>query len=183
MLTSVILIGLGMFAICSARIGGPGRAPLSTVGQVDVERYAGLWYEIAKIPNRFQRTCATGTTAFYSLRKDGRIDVLNRCIKKNGTQITAKGIARVVDTRSNARLKVSFVRFLGISLFWGDYWIIGLGSEYEYAIVGTPSRKYGWVLSRTPTLQPEQLEHIFSQLRDNGYDPDQFEVTVQDSSS
>ncbi len=153
---------------------------LKTVDKVDLDRYTGLWYEIAKIPNRFQRKCDRGTTAQYALRDDGKIDVLNRCIKKDGNVIEAKGIARVVDTKSNAKLKVSFVRILGISLFWGDYWIIGLGEDYDYAIVGTPTRKYGWILSRTQSLSQEKLEEIFNFLREQGYNPDDFEMTNTD---
>jgi apolipoprotein D and lipocalin family protein len=149
------------------------------VGFVDLGRYAGLWYEIARIPNRFQRKCLCCTNARYSLRDDGRIDVVNRCIDKKGNPIEARGIARVTDTQSNARLKVSFVRILGISLFWGDYWIIGLGENYEYAIVGNPTRTYGWILSREPGLSPGKVEQAFSQLRDRGYDPADFEITVQ----
>ena len=153
--------------------------PLKTVQSVDLERYKGLWYEIAKIPNRFQRKCASGTTAQYALRDVGKLDVINRCTTQKGKVIEAKGIARIVDSESNAKLKVSFVKIFGFSLFWGDYWIIGLGEEYEYAIVGTPSRKYGWILSRTPSLNDEKMEQIFNLLREQGYDPDDFEITPQ----
>jgi apolipoprotein D and lipocalin family protein len=144
---------------------------------VDLERYAGLWYEIAKIPNRFQKKCSGETTALYSIREDGKIDVVNRCNDKTGKPIEAKGIAKVVDKESNAKLKVSFVRLLGIRLFWGDYWIIGLGDDYEYAIVGTPDRKYGWILSRTPSIPSETLDRIYQELRLQGYDPDVFVMT------
>ena len=150
-----------------------------TVSYVDLQQYIGKWYEIAKIPNRFQRNCATGTTAEYSLREDGRINVVNRCIKNDGKLIEAKGIARIVDTKSNAKLRVSFVRILGISLFWGDYWIIGLDDDYQYAIVGVPNYKYGWILSRTPHIPQQKLEELYTQLREQGYDPDKFVMTIQ----
>ncbi|HNT65234.1 MAG TPA: lipocalin family protein, partial [bacterium] len=101
-------------------------APLQTVDRVEIERYAGLWYEIARLPNRFQRNCNSNTTAEYRLRDDGRIDVINSCRRQDGSTNEAQAIARIVDKQSNAKLQVSFVRFLGISLFWGDYWIIGL---------------------------------------------------------
>jgi apolipoprotein D and lipocalin family protein len=153
---------------------------VKTVANVDLDRYKGLWYEIAKIPNRFQRKCTSGTTAQYALRNDGKIDVINRCFDKEGKVIEARGIARIVDTESNAKLKVSFVKVLGLSLFWGDYWIIGLGEDYEYAIVGTPNRKYGWILSRTPALSQEKLENIFNLLREQGYNPEEFEMTLQE---
>lgn len=149
-----------------------------TVKRVDLERYAGLWYEIAKIPNRFQRKCSSDTTANYKLRDDGRISVVNRCIKKDANAIEAKGIARVIDSASNAKLQVSFVSIFGINLFWGDYWIIGLGENYEYSIVGHPDRRYGWILSREPQLSSKKLERIYAILRDRGYNPDDFEITL-----
>jgi len=151
-----------------------------TVPQVDLQRYAGLWYEIAKIPNRFQKKCAGHTTAEYTLGDDNKIKVVNRCVKEDGSVEEIEGIAKVVDPVSQARLKVSFFRPLGISLFWGDYWIIGLGQDYEYAIVGTPNRKYGWILSRKPQLSKDKLEDIFQQLREQGYRPEDFQMTPQD---
>lgn len=149
-----------------------------TVERVDLGRYAGLWYEIAKIPNRFQRKCHRDTTANYKLRDDGRISVLNRCIDKEGNPIEASGLAKVIDSDTNAKLKVSFFRIFGIQLFWGDYWIIGLGYDYKYAIVGHPARKYGWILSRERQLSSENFEEIYSILRNSGYNPDDFEFTV-----
>jgi apolipoprotein D and lipocalin family protein len=92
----------------------------------------------------------------------------------------AKGIAKVVDPVSNSRLKVSFFRPLGISLFWGDYWIIGLGTDYEYAIVGTPDRKYGWILARQSRLEQAQLDKIFGLLQRQGYQPADFIMTPQE---
>ena len=113
-------------------------APLQTVPSVDLARYAGTWYEIASYPQRFQKGC-TGTTATYTLRADGGVEVLNRCARDslNGRVTVARGRARVVDRSTNARLKVSF-----FWPFWGDYWIIDLGKDYEYAVVGPPSRTY-----------------------------------------
>jgi len=154
----------------------PSREP-HVVAAVDLNRYVGLWYEIGKIPNRFQRSCDRGTTAEYRLRDDGDIDVINRCQKKDGAWIQAKGIARIADDKTNAKLKVSFVRILGISLFWGDYWIIGLEHDYQYAIVGEPDRKYGWILARQPQLSPEQMERISQILLAQGYQPKDFHMT------
>lgn len=151
----------------------------ATVATVDLQRYLGRWCEIAKIPNRFQKQCASGTTAEYTLRADSTIEVRNRCAREDGRRAEAKGIAKVVDRASNAKLKVSFVRFLGLQLFWGDYWILGLGADYEYAIVGTPDRKYGWILSRTPRMTPDRLDAAFATLRSRGYDPARFEMTTQ----
>lgn len=149
-----------------------------TVDAVDLNRYVGLWYEIAKIPNRFQSKCERNTTAQYTLREDGNIDVVNRCVDENGEIVEAKGIAKCVDTVSNAKLKVSFVRIIGISLFWGNYWIIGLDEEYRYAVVGTPDREYGWILGRKPELSPVDMDRVFAILREQGYHPEDFEMTL-----
>ena len=150
-----------------------------TVQSVDLKKYIGIWYEIAKIPNSFQKKCECNTTATYSLRDDGRIDVLNRCTGHDGTVQEAKGIARVADTVTNSKLEVSFVRLLGLQLFWGDYWIIGLDDNYRYAIVGSPTRKYGWILSRTPALPEADQKRIFEILKVQGYDPALFIFTDQ----
>ena len=155
-----------------------GREP-RPVSAVDLKRYIGVWYEIAKIPNSFQKKCARNTTATYSLRDDGRIDVVNRCVESDGTVDEAKGIARVADTLTNAKLEVSFVRLLGFQLFWGDYWIIGLDPDYRYAVVGSPTRKYGWILSRTPSLTSEDSASVAAVLKEQGYDPKSFVPTEQ----
>ena len=148
---------------------------LRTVGRVDLERYVGTWYEIASFPQRFQRGC-TGTTATYTLRKDGQIDVLNRCWRDSltGRETEAKGRARVVDPSTNAKLKVSFFR-----PFWGDYWIVALGPDYEYAVVGHPSRDYLWILSRRPTLDGALYEGIVNRLREQGYEVSRLNRTLQ----
>lgn len=134
----------------------------------------GTWHEVARIPNRFQRGCAGGTKATYELHADGTVGVVNRCRRDDGTEDEARGVARVIDPQGNARLEVSFVRALGRWWFWGDYWVLGLGAEYEYAVVGTPDRRYGWILARTPVLSDAQRAAIDSMLREQGYDPARF---------
>lgn len=153
---------------------GRAAGPVTTVKQVDLKRYAGLWYEIARIPNRFQKQCVGGTTAEYTLRKDGRINVVNRCLTADGTVDEARGVAKVVDPVTHAKLKVSFVSILGIRPFWGDYWILALDPDYSWVVVGTPDRKYGWILAREPELAPDVLEGIRRRIRAQGYDPDAF---------
>lgn len=150
------------------------RAAMTTVTSVDLQKYAGVWYEIARIPNSFQKNCTQNTTATYRMREDGRVDVINRCIDADGDTIEAKGIARIVDTETRSKLEVSFVRLLGFNLFWGDYWILGLADDYRYAVVGEPSRKYGWILSRKPSLTGEDFDTIQSLLKTQGYNPDNF---------
>jgi apolipoprotein D and lipocalin family protein len=175
--TAVLFLSIAPTTLSSSDV--EDESPVTTVTTVDLERYAGLWYEIAKIPNRFQKKCARGTTANYLLREDGRITVINRCVKKDGDIDEAKGIAKIEDTASNAKLKVSFVSFIGWRPFWGDYWVIGLDEDYQWSIVGTPDRKYGWVLARTPTLDENALEEIFAILERNGYKRDVFEMSPQ----
>ena len=152
-------------------------SPVLTVPSVDLERYAGVWHEIAKIPNRFQKQCAHGATAEYARLPNGNLSVVNQCSKKDGSRDHIEGIAKVADPATNAKLKVSFVSILGWRPFWGDYWVIGLDPEYRWAIVGTPSRKYGWILSRTPTLDASTLDVIFAILERNGYRRDAFEMS------
>ena len=155
------------------------KAEPTPVASVDLNKYVGTWYEIARIPNSFQSKCAMNTTATYVMRKDGEIDVINRCVGSDGNVNIAEGVAKVMDTKTNAKLKVSFVKILGIRLFWGDYWIIGLDRDYRYAVVGTPSRKYGWILGRTPALSDEEKEAISNILTKQGYNPEDFVPTEQ----
>lgn len=153
--------------------------PPTTVKFVDLKKYAGLWYEIAKVPNSFQDQCLKGTTAKYVLKNDGEISVINSCIDEDGKVDDADGVARIVDNKTNAKLEVSFVSFFGWRPFWGDYWIIGLDDNYQWAIVGTPNRKYGWVLSRTPKLDETTMNKIFGIIKDQGYNPKDFEMDIQ----
>lgn len=150
-----------------------------TVNHVDLQKYTGTWYEISKIPNSFQDQCVGNTTASYSLNDDGTIKVVNKCKDDEGDMDSAEGLAKVVDTKTNSKLEVSFVSIFGIHLFWGDYWIIGLPDDYSYAVVGTPNRKYGWILSRTPVLPEEKLNEAYEILKKNGYNPDNFVKTPQ----
>jgi len=168
----VVLAGLvaAGFAIATR---AEAAAPLATVPQVDLDCYLGRWYEIARYPNRFQRDCAGETTATYARRDDGTIAVDNRCRRGDGSTDQAQGVARVVDTATNARLEVRFApAFLAFLPFvWGDYWIIDLAPDYSYAVVGEPSRNYLWILSRTPTLPETTLRAIRERLPAAGYDP------------
>lgn len=148
--------------------------PLETVPRVDLQRYAGTWYEIAAFPQRFQRGC-TATTATYALRADGDVDVVNRCRKgsPDGPEKVARGRARVVDRATRAKLEVSFFR-----PFWGDYWIVQLGEDYGYAVVGHPSRDYLWILARGPSMDPGLYEDILRRLSAQGYETGRLVRTV-----
>lgn len=150
------------------------------VDTVDLEKYQGVWYEIANIPNSFQSHCAKNTTATYLINDDGKIEVINKCSEEDGEIDDAEGIARIVDTLSNAKLEVSFVSFLGWRPFWGAYWIIGLDEDYQWAIVGHPERSYGWILSREKRISEETKLEIFSILEEQGYNPTDFKMTIQE---
>ena len=148
-----------LFASLLMATTAQGPATVRTVPAVDLDRYAGDWFEIARYPNRFQRACAGEVRASYARRPDGRIDVVNRCASADGSIIEARGIARVVDTETRAKLKVRFAPAVlsFLPFVWGDYWIIGLGDDYTWAVVGTPDRKYLWILARTPRPAPTAL--------------------------
>ncbi len=153
--------------------------PLETVRHVDLDRYVGTWHEIAAFPQRFQRGC-TATTATYSLRPGGRLDVVNRCRKGtlDGEERSARGRARVVDRATGAKLEVSFFR-----PFWGDYWIVDLADDYSFAVVGHPSRDYLWILGRTPEMAEETYQGIVGRLRAQGYETDRLVRTLQPPAS
>ena len=148
---------------------------LKTVEYVDVKRYMGTWFEIAKFPQRFEKGLV-GITANYSLLPDGKVRVLNSGFKKdfNGKLKTIKGKAWVADTATNAKLKVSF--------FWpfaGNYWILELGKDYEYAVVGEESRKYLWILSRTPQMDEAVYNELLKRMQDKGFDISKLEKIPQ----
>ena len=154
---------------------------ITTVDSVDINKYVGTWYEIAKIPNSFQDQCIKNTTATYIINNDGDIEVMNKCIDEDGEVDDAEGIARIVDKETNSKLEVSFVNILGWHIFWGDYWILGLDKDYRYAAIGTPSRKYGWILSRTPEMNDDDLEKCLKIFEENGYNRKSFEMDVQEN--
>jgi len=152
-----------------------GLPPLKVVTFVDLNRYAGTWYEISRFPNRFQKGCV-GTTATYTIRKDGKIGVVNQCRKGtlDGEISSVKGTAWIVDKKTNAKLKVSF--------FWpfsGHYWIIDLGENYDYAVVGQPDRKYLWILSRLPKMDEKIYNLILEKLKLQFYDTSKLIKTLQ----
>ncbi len=168
-----------MLIILASSLVVSGKEP-SPVDNVDLVQYQGRWYEIAKLPNWFQKKCVKNTTASYKLREDGYISVINRCIEEDGHVNQVEGKARIVDKQSNAKLEVSFARFLWKNWFWGDYWVIGLADDYSWAIVGGPNYKYAWILAREKRLDNSTLVEIFDILDHQGYKTDKFEFTLQD---
>jgi apolipoprotein D and lipocalin family protein len=153
--------------------------PVRAVPSVDLQRYAGTWFEIARYPNFFQKSCDGDVTATYEPRTDGRINVINKCRRADGTTNQAAGEARTVEGGGNARLKVRFAPgWLGIFPFvWADYWVIGLSVDYRWAVVGTPDRKYLWVLGRSSTLEPAEWEAAVAKAKENGFDTSRLQRT------
>ncbi len=176
----VVVFCLGMM-VSSVESDDPSakRTEPAVVENVDLSRYLGRWYEIAHIPVWFQKECACGTTAEYTLVKDGVVSVVNRCYTSQGKLKEAKGRAWVVDRKTPAKLKVSFFSLFGFWLFGGHYWIIDLDPDYQYVVVGHPKRTLGWILSRTPQLSEEVLDAIAERLEVNGYSISQFKLSDQ----
>lgn len=172
----MILLGAFLFFKLS-----PASA-VTTVDQVDLTRYTGQWYEIASMPQWFQNKCAKNVMAQYSLKENGRIEVINSCVKDNEQRTETIGEAKVEDATTNAKLKVTFVKIFGeyVYSFGGDYWVIDLEPNYNYSVVGHPTREYGWILSRQPTLPDADLVRIAESLKAQGYDTCKFNMSVQD---
>jgi apolipoprotein D and lipocalin family protein len=172
--------GLAMMA-GAAYIGTKRKVqkPLEVVPFVDLEKYAGEWFEIAKLPAFFESNCYK-PKANYSLNEDGSIHVVNSCHKNgaNGKLIKAEATAFVSDPRTNARLKLKFNRWPFIT---GDYEIIDLGPDYEYAMVGTSSRKYLWILSRVPQLEVHLIKDLLAKASSMGFDTSRLIFNRQDS--
>lgn len=169
-------------AICFAQQGTEvTQTEVKTVPQVDLKKYSGKWFEIARYPNKFQKKCVGNTTANYVIKEDNKIEVINKCVKKNGITDEAKGEAKVVDSTTNAKLKVRFAPgFLSfISAVWGDYWILDLDDNYQYAVVGDPKREYFWILSRTPELSDAVYQNILRRAEKMGFDPGKVAKTPQ----
>ncbi|MDP1767283.1 MAG: lipocalin family protein [Nitrospirota bacterium] len=165
---------VAMVVLClmlGACAGVDSRGALQTVAAVDLSRYAGTWYEIARLPMWFQRHCVD-SKAVYFIRPDGAVGVHNECVTDTGGFEQAEGVARVVDPKTNARLTVVFdnwfARLFGSSRD-GNYWILDLDVEYRTAIVGTPDRRYLWILSRTPQLDEPTYRGLVERARQLGY--------------
>ncbi|MGE3277493.1 MAG: lipocalin family protein [Vicinamibacterales bacterium] len=176
------IAALAAVAVAGTALTAQGQdRPVSTVPRVDLERYAGTWYEIARFPNRFQDQCAGDVTATYAPRPDGRLDVINRCRTTAGETDEARGVARVVKGSQNAKLEVRFAPgFLSFLPFvWGDYWVLGLDEEYRWAVVGSPDRDYLWVLARTPSVDEAIFDGAVDVARREGFDVSRLERTPQ----
>ncbi|MFZ4479875.1 MAG: lipocalin family protein [Rhodoferax sp.] len=182
----VSLLSLLASSALAADPAGAGAAPpvtatLGTISSLDVPRYMGVWYEIAKYPNWFQRKCVRNTKADYSQQADGTVRVINNCLMNDGQVNEAAGTARQIGPANSAKLEVRFApAWLSfVPAVWGDYWVIDLDPEYRLAAVAEPKREYLWVLSRTPTVSQKAYQDLMTRLVKKGFDTDKLEITRQ----
>lgn len=170
---------------CASPAGRPpaGSGPLELVESVDLERYEGRWYEIARLPNSFQDHCRGEVIAEYELREDGRVDVLNTCRTRGGAVDSARGVARRPDPARPAALEVRFAP-AWLSVFpavWGDYQVMALDGEYRWSLVGSPSRQYLWILARERRLAEPRIDSLLAEARRQGFPVDEVVRTRQTS--
>jgi apolipoprotein D and lipocalin family protein len=154
---------------------------VKTIPSLDVPRYLGTWYEIAKYPNWFQRKCVSNTKAVYSPRADGTLKVLNSCKTAEGEISEAEGTARQMGPKDSPKLEVRFApAWLSfIPLVWGDYWVVDLDPQYQVAVVSDPRREYLWILSRTPQLDKKVYEDTLQRIQAQQFDVRKLELTMQ----
>ncbi len=176
----LFLVATLLAACVAPGASAAGELPNEPVAEVDLQRYAGLWYEQAHLPMFFQRKCVSDTTAHYTPQADGTIAVRNRCRTEDGSFNEADGVARRVDG-STSRLEVRFAPgwLAWAPMVWGDYWIIALDENYRWAMVGAPDADYLWILSRTPTLDPTIKQTLIERARAMGYPVDKLVDTPQ----
>lgn len=156
--------------------------PLTTVPALDVPRYMGTWYEIAKLPNWFQRKCVSNTRAIYVLQAEGKVQVTNRCKRESGEVDEAVGAARQIGSANSPKLQVRFApAWLSlIPVVWGDYWVVELDDNYQWVAVSEPGRQYLWILSRSPRMEPATYADLLVRLARKGLDVQKLEPTRQD---
>lgn len=161
------------------------KKPLAAITQLDVTRYLGHWYEIAKFPNRFQKQCVSDTSAEYSTLPDGNIRVLNQCLNSAGNMESAIGEAKQMGGPQSAKLKVRFApAWLSFLPFvWGDYWVIDLDDKYTLVAVSEPNREFLWVLSRTPVVDQAHYAELMNRLEGMNFDIKKLEKTPQTPAS
>jgi apolipoprotein D and lipocalin family protein len=170
---TLLLVCASALPSAQTTVEGPGGQPLRVVNSIDLRKYAGKWFEVARLPNKFQNRCASDVVAHYTTRPDGGLNVVNQCRKADGQMNQSRGIARKAGDRQNsATLKVRFgpAIFSFMPNVWGDYWIIGLGPDYTWAVVGVPSRRHLWILSRTAAMSDNAYEQALEIAKGNGFD-------------
>lgn len=176
------ILGIVAFSLVMAVTSAPAladkyrdrSAPISVAENFDLKRYLGLWYEIARFPNRFEKGCV-GVTAEYRMRDDGKVAVINSC-KKGSLSAEAETIEGTATVQGPAKLRVNFVSWLPFAA--GDYWVLYVDAGYQFAVVGEPKGNTGWILARNKSISNAQLNKGLEVLAANGYDTAQM-VRVQ----
>ena len=157
------------------------QSQVKSIPEFDVSRYMGTWYEIAKLPNWFQRKCVQGTQARYKVLGPTQIEVNNKCTTASGEEIQAIGLARPNGSGRPAQLEVRFAPewTAWLPMVWGAYWVIDLDADYQLAAVGDPSKSYLWILSRTPQVSADRYDAVLQRLNVMGFDITKLEKTRQ----
>lgn len=172
------------FAIFGAAVasGSAAAAPVTPVAHLDVQRYAGQWRQIASIPQWFEVLCTSDTVANYGIVDASTVRVVNRCFAPGGVEIVTRGRARVLDPVTNAQLQVTFLNLGGGWIYPGsepNYVVMGLGSQYDWAVVGDPRRTSAFVLARDSQLSPAATAEVVGVLEANGFDACRLRTTPQ----
>lgn len=178
---ATLLFALDMGANVLAAAPAEGVKPLVTIASLDVPRYMGTWYEIAKFDNRFQKKCAGFTTATYATMPDGKVQVVNRCRTASGETVEAIGAARQIGNANSPRLKVRFAPAIlsFLPMVWGDYWVVDLDPDYQLAAVSEGKREYLWILARTPKVDKATYDALLARLAAQGLDVSKLVPTKQ----
>ena len=157
------------------------QSQVKSIPEFDVSRYMGTWYEIAKLPNWFQRKCVQGTQARYKVLGPTQIEVNNKCTTASGEEIQAIGLARPNGSGRPAQLEVRFAPewTAWLPMVWGAYWVLDLDADYQLAAVGDPSKSYLWILSRTPQVSADRYDAVLQRLNVMGFDITKLEKTRQ----
>jgi apolipoprotein D and lipocalin family protein len=178
-LIAAILVLTGAFAQAADK--PQPASDLKSISALDVPRYMGTWYEIAKFPAWFQKKCVADTRAEYTLQSDGRVQVINRCRQESGEMKEALGSGRQIGDATSSKLEVRFapawLSFL--PMVWGDYWVIDVDPAYQLVAVSEPKREYLWILSRSPKVDLAAYDALLARLSGQGFDLQRLEKTPQ----
>ena len=174
--TSVLVLTLACTMGAAAQ-----ETPVQTIASLDVNRYVGTWYEIAKYPNRFQKQCASHTRAQYLAQTDGSLQVVNRCVTREGETLEAIGQAHQVGGTSSPKLQVRFAPawLSWLPWVWGDYWVVDLDKDYQLAAVSDAKRDYLWVLSRHKQVDAKTYQALLARLAAQSFDLQRLELSPQ----
>ncbi len=180
--TALILsLSAACFSVSTAQAQPQTLPAVAPIAALDVPRYMGTWYEIAKFPNRFQAKCVANTRARYLAQTSATVQVLNSCDTADGSTIDALGLAKQIGDPTSPKLQVRFApAWLGwLPMVWGDYWVIDLDVDYQLAAVSDSKREFLWILSRTPQVPAKTYDALLARLKAQHFDVVKLERTSQ----